>query len=137
MKVIVDTNILVSAIIRNNIPEKVILWIVFQPTVEWIASNEMMQEYLAVLRRKKFKLPDEIINKWLGLFEEEIEVIDSSSCMINFQRDVNDAKFLECAIAGKADILITGDKDFSEAQTLINCQIMSVSQFYELFVSRN
>jgi len=34
MKVIVDTNVLVSAIIRDNIPEQVIRWIVSQPVIE-------------------------------------------------------------------------------------------------------
>jgi len=40
MKIIVDTNILVSAIICDNIPEKVILWIISQPIIEWIASDQ-------------------------------------------------------------------------------------------------
>jgi predicted nucleic acid-binding protein len=34
MKVIVDTNILISAIIRDNVPEQVILWLVSQPLIE-------------------------------------------------------------------------------------------------------
>jgi putative NIF3 family GTP cyclohydrolase 1 type 2 len=47
--------------------------------------------------------------------------------MLTFKRDRKDAKFLSCAIAAKADLLITGDKDFSEAQTLIETKIISAS----------
>jgi putative PIN family toxin of toxin-antitoxin system len=132
MKIIVDTNILVSAIICDNIPEKVVLWIISQPIIEWIASDEIMQEYQGVLQRKKFKLSDETIEKWLRLLSKEITMIESE-IKIDFPRDRKDAKFLECAIASGADILITGDKDFSEAQALIETRIMSMSQFNTVF----
>ena len=57
----------------------------------------------------------------------------SPEIAVNFPRDVKDDKFLECALESKADIFITGDRDFSEAQALISTQIMSVNQF-KLFI---
>jgi len=132
MKIIVDTNVLVSAIIRDNIPEQVIMWIVSQPVIEWLATAEIVQEYKEVLQRKKFKLPSDVIDSWFRLFDEEL-VLVSPEITVNFPRDVKDAKFLECALESKADIFITGDRDFSEAQALISTQIMSVNQF-KLFI---
>ena len=132
MKIIVDTNVLVSAIIRDNIPEQVIMWIVSQPVIEWVATAEIVQEYKEVLQRKKFKLPSDVIDSWFRLFDEEL-VLVSPEITVNFPRDVKDAKFLECALESKADIFITGDRDFSEAQALISTQIMSVNQF-KLFI---
>ena len=132
MKIIVDTNVLVSAIIRDNIPEQVIMWIVSQPVIEWVATAEIVREYKEVLQRKKFKLPSEVIDSWFRLFDEEL-VLVSPEIAVNFPRDVKDAKFLECALESKADIFITGDRDFSEAQALISTQIMSVNQF-KLFI---
>ena len=132
MKIIVDTNVLVSAIIRDNIPEQVIMWIVSQPVIEWVATAEIVQEYKEVLQRKKFKLPSDVIDSWFRLFDEEL-VLVSPEIAVGFPRDVKDAKFLECALESKADIFITGDRDFSEAQALISTQIMSVNQF-KLFI---
>lgn len=132
MKVIVDTNVLVSAIIRDNIPEQVIMWIVSQPVIEWVATAEIVQEYKDVLQRKKFKLPSDVIDSWFHLFDEEL-VLVFPKMEVNFPRDVKDAKFLDCALESNANIFITGDKDFSEAQALISTQIMSVSQF-KLFI---
>jgi putative PIN family toxin of toxin-antitoxin system len=97
MKIIVDTNVLVSAIIRDNIPEQVIMWIVSQPVIEWVATAEIVQEYKEVLQRKKFKLPSDVINGWFRLFDEEL-VLVSPEIAVNFPRDVKDAKFLECAL---------------------------------------
>jgi putative PIN family toxin of toxin-antitoxin system len=128
MKVIVDTNIVVSAIIRDNIPEQMIMWIIAQPFIDWIASDDIVLEYKDVLQRKKFKLPPDIINRWFQLFDEEL-VLVTPHIAVNFPRDVKDARFLECALASGADIFITGDRDFSEAQALVPTQIMSVSQF--------
>ena len=132
MKVIVDTNVLVSAIIRDNIPEQAIMWIISQPVIDWVATAEIVQEYKEVLQRKKFKLPSDVIDSWFRLFDEEL-VLVSPEITVNFPRDVKDAKFLECALESKADIFITGDRDFSEAQALISTQIMSVNQF-KLFI---
>jgi uncharacterized protein len=132
MKIIVDTNVLVSAIIRDNIPEQVIMWIVSQPVIEWVATAEIVREYKDVLQRKKFNLPSDVIDSWFRLLDEEL-VLVSPETEVGFPRDVKDAKFLECALESKADIFITGDRDFSEAQALISTQIMSVNQF-KLFI---
>ena len=128
MKIIVDTNVLVSAILRDNIPEQVIMWIVSQPVIEWVATDEIVQEYKDVLQRKKFNLPSDVVDSWFRLLDEEL-VLVSPKIAVSFPRDVKDAKFLECALESEADIFITGDRDFSEAQALISTQIMSVSQF--------
>jgi putative PIN family toxin of toxin-antitoxin system len=128
MKVILDTNVLVSAIIRNNVPQQIIMWIISRPYIEWIASDDIVDEYKNVLQRKKFKLPLETIKDWLDLFEEEL-ILVTPKTIVNFPRDMKDAKFLECALESNADIFVTGDRDFSDAQALISTQIMSVSQF--------
>ena len=131
IKVVVDTGINVSAAFRDRTPEEIILFIVEQEDFEWIVSDAILEEYNEVLARKKFKLPLEILQKWRDIFEQcttKIEV----NIKIDFPRDQKDAKFLECALAAEADYLITGDKDFEEAQKLVKTTIISVSQFKKL-----
>ena len=133
MKVIVDTNILISAIIRDNIPEQVIMWLISQPLIEWVATPEIIEEYKNVLQRKKFNLPMEITNQWFCLFDAELTLV-YPEISVDFPRDTKDAKFLECAITSNANVFITGDNDFSEAQQLVVTQIMSITQFKQLFM---
>lgn len=57
MKIVVDTNILISAILKDKVPEDVLLFIMDTPDMEWIASAEILAEYKEVLSRKKFHLP--------------------------------------------------------------------------------
>jgi len=51
VKVIIDTNVLISAILRDKTPEDVILWILSRRDWAWIASEEILLEYRQVLRR--------------------------------------------------------------------------------------
>ena len=133
MRVVVDTNVVVSAILRDRLPEKVLLFIIRQPDFEWVASPEILAEYREVLRRPKFALPDALLFQWEERFRSAIAEwpVEIS---VPFARDAKDAKFLACALAADADFLITGDLDFSEARKLGNTKIISASQFAELVV---
>jgi uncharacterized protein len=117
MKVgIIDTNILVSAVLRGREPRAVIQFIIDNPEFEWIVSTEIMAEYKEVLNRKKFKLTSEVKAEWFEIIDTFPTIIDVN-VKIDFPRDSKDAKFLACAVVANADFLITGDSDFTEAQT--------------------
>ena len=132
MKVIIDTNVFISAVWRDRNPETVILWICDQPDWQWMVSKDIKKEYKEVLRRKKFSFPPDVLKEWEQVIDEnttEIKVDEN----VNFPRDQKDAKFLACALSCEADYMITGDKDFTEAQRLVKTTIVSVSIFKNLF----
>lgn len=128
MKIIVDTNVLISAILKDRQPEEVILYIAGQPDIHWIVSREILDEYKDVLSRKKFNLTKDIIDKWIKILDQLTVIVDVKNT-INFSRDQKDSKFLSCALGVSAEYLITGDKDFDDAKKLIDTTILSVSQF--------
>lgn len=131
MKVVVDTNVLVSAILKDKVPETILLFIASHPEIEWIVSRQILEEYKEVLNREKFGLPDNIKDAWFNLINKLTTVVYAGDA-INFPRDQKDAKFLSCAIAANADYFITGDKDFIQARKLFKTVIISVSQFKRL-----
>jgi putative toxin-antitoxin system toxin component, PIN family len=131
IKVVVDTGVIVSAAFRDRAPEEVILFINEQEDFEWVVTSAILKEYNEVLRRKKFNLPLNILQKWRDIFEQ-CSIMIGVEIEIDFPRDEKDAKFLECALAAEADYLITGDNDFEEAQKLVTTTIVSVSQFKKL-----
>jgi len=132
MKVIIDTNILVSAAIRDREPETIIQFIVDNPEFEWIVSSEIMTEYKEVLQRRKLKLTEEIQKEWIELLQSVTTVIEVD-IEVDFPRDRKDAKFLACALSASANFLITGDRDFEEVPQLENTTILSVKDFKKLF----
>ncbi len=70
MRVLVDTNILVSAILRDRDPEAILLYIAAQSDIEWVVSAEILAEYKEVLSRKKFALPDDLREQWFDMFDQ-------------------------------------------------------------------
>jgi len=136
MKIVIDTNILVSAILKDRTPEQAILFVAEHDRFEWLVSEAILAEYKAVIIRPKFKLPPEIIEKWLMVFDLLTNCIDVD-LEIDFPRDQKDAKFLACAIAGRANFFITGDKDFTEAQKLLDTIIISATDFTRLVIDNS
>jgi uncharacterized protein len=136
MKIVIDTNVLVSAILKDRIPEQVILFVAENDKYEWLVSSEILAEYKAVIMRPKFKLPKEILQQWSTAFDLLTTTIDVD-VPIDFPRDQKDAKFLACAIAGSANSLITGDRDFTEAQKILQTIVISVSDFNRIVSQRS
>lgn len=131
MKVVIDTSVLVSAVLKDRLPEKVILWCIANPDVRWLVSPAILAEYQGVIRRPKFALPDETLEWWLELLVSDTVPV-FPEIAIDFPRDRKDAPFLECALAGQADYLLSGDGDFTDAASLIPSQIITVRKFAEI-----
>ncbi|MDL1910656.1 putative toxin-antitoxin system toxin component, PIN family [Chloroflexi bacterium CFX6] len=135
MKVLIDTNVLISAVWRDRNPETVILWVIAQPDWQWIVSSEIMKEYKEVLRREKFSFPPETLRKWETILDRDTRLL-SVVANVEFPRDRKDALFLACAISNEADFFITGDKDFEEAHKIITTTILTVSMFKRLMIDK-
>ncbi len=132
LRVIIDTNILISAILKDKLPEKALLLIIEDERFNWIASEEIIQEYKTVIIRPKFHIPEDEIKIQFALIDRMTTMVYPDLTM-TFQRDQKDAKFLACAVAANADFLITGDSDLAEVGKCNNTKIISVSEFAALF----
>jgi putative PIN family toxin of toxin-antitoxin system len=135
MRVLFDTNVVLSGVLKDRDPLRAILFVLENPPFEWIGSRDIVQEYLEVLRRPKFRLDDLIIAEWSSLFERSI-VILPVTVSVEFPRDTKDAKFLSCALSANADYFVTGDRDFEGAAKLVGTTILSVRQFLDLVVAQ-
>lgn len=131
MRVVIDTNVVVSAALKDRNPEAIILFVVKHPDLEWVASAEIVAEYTSVLRRAKFALPESIIQRWTNIFDTLIAVVEVKD-PFDFPRDQKDAKFLACALAAKAEYFVTGDKDFESAYKIGEATVLSVTLFKKL-----
>lgn len=133
MRVVLDTNVLVSALLfTGTTSELVPLWQKAAITV--LLSREILEEYLRVLAYPKFQLSEDEIK---ALIEEDllpfVQVIKPGIRVHVVKRDPADNKFLECAVAGKADVLISGDKDLLALRHYRQVRIQTPSRFLEVF----
>ena len=128
MNILVDTNVLLSAALRDRLPEQVVLHVATSDEHRWIVTVEILQEYLEVLKRPKFELPDHVLRNWSELIALRTVEVPSSPQEVNLPRDPKDAKFLAAAITSDADLLLTGDRDLLEAKLTLRTRVISVAE---------
>jgi hypothetical protein len=129
MRVVLDTNTLISALLFSGTASRLVpLWQSGEITL--LLSKAILQEYLQVLTYPKFRISDQEVR---GLIEEEVlpfvETIEVRKRLTVVRRDPDDNKFLECAVTGGAQYLVTGDRDLLELGSYRGITILSVADF--------
>lgn len=109
MKVVLDTNILVSGLIKPASNCGRIIDLVLSGEVTLIFDSRILYEYNEVLNRKKFKIRKDEINALIDFIESSGEPIIPQTQNINLG-DNSDIPFAECTLNEKGIILITGNK---------------------------
>jgi putative PIN family toxin of toxin-antitoxin system len=130
IRVVIDTNVFVSSFFGGN-PRKIIdLW--KNGSIVLCLSQEIIEEYLAVLNRLGLDNTKEISNL-TRLFAEGYNSIFSAktSKLEVVKEDVEDNKFLECAVAFNSKIIVSGDKHLTSIRKYIDIVIMSPREFIE------
>jgi putative PIN family toxin of toxin-antitoxin system len=112
IRAVIGTNVLVSGLLSPAGNEALILLAIHQGLVHPCFSEEILEEYAAVLARPKFAFPpDEIA----AMFRDQGELFlpEVSAAVSSYP---GDTKFLQCAEAAQADYIVTGNKrHFPEA----------------------
>jgi putative PIN family toxin of toxin-antitoxin system len=96
MKVVIDTMVIVPAIMFDRDPETLVFFVLGSESIQWVASSEIIDEYLEVLARPKFRMTLDEIELWRKRFERAISRVDATEILLDFPRDRKDAKFLAC-----------------------------------------
>ena len=130
MKVVIDTNVFVSSFFGGNPLEIIDLWKVGKITL--CVSKDILDEYTEVLQRIGLEDEDEI-GELLSLFAKGISMIFTAKTpkIKAVKNDPDDDKFIECAVALKAEVIITGDKSLEEVKDYMGIKIMPPRQFLE------
>lgn len=110
MRIVVDTNVAISAIIkRNSVPNMVFQLAWHHHTL--LKSNETEAELRRILQREKLaKLITPSTAAWIDAVLSTSETVAISQ-NVAACRDQTDDKFLELAVNGRADLILTGDAD--------------------------
>ena len=136
MKVVIDTNIFVSSFFGGN-PKKIIdLW--KNEKITLCLSHAVLDEYIDVLRRIGMKDEQEL-EELLSLFSKGFNILFTiKTPQIKIVKsDPSDDKFIECAVALKADIIITGDRKVLDIKKYMGIRILTPQHFLENYRNAN
>ena len=131
MRVVLDTNTVISSLLFSGTASRLVpLWQSRKITV--LVSKEIVEEYLRVLAYPKFHLGDQEIRRLLeGELLPFVKTIRVRKRLAVVKRDPEDNKFIECAVAGRAQYLVTGDRDLRELGSYGGVLILTVAEFLE------
>lgn len=132
-RVVLDTNILVSALLfRGEVSRLAELW--KNGAIVPVISKATFKEFKDVLSYPKFSLAESEIKT---ILEDEIlpffEVVDVQEEISGSCRDADDNKFLACAVSARADYIVSGDKDLCDMRGYKSIKIIKVSDFLKMF----
>ncbi|MEL6128630.1 MAG: putative toxin-antitoxin system toxin component, PIN family [Cyanobacteria bacterium J06628_4] len=134
MKVVIDVNVWVSALLWGGVPGQV-LRLVYEQTIESYVSAELLQELETTLRRAKFQTRLEQRQQTVGGLMAIATALCPSVSIANVDipdlRDPDDVKIIATAISANADVLITGDQDLLVLQDAQGIRILTPVQFLD------
>ncbi len=133
MRVVADTNVVVS---RYVAPRGVVVRILErwqQNAFDLLVSEAILAEYQRVLAyprlRARHGLSDEEISVVIEDFREIGLLIEPEVSLSVVEDDPDDDKFLECAVAGGAEYIVTGDLHLLNLKQYQGIQILSPAAF--------
>ena len=133
LRIILDTNVLISAIFFETGNEARILDEVLKGKVTIVSSLDTLQEFRETLAAPKFKLtPPEVLEVFQLIVSISEIVLAPPNAEVKC-RDPDDQKFLDCAAGGGGDFLVTGDRGLLEIKNLGRTKIITARELIRLF----
>jgi uncharacterized protein len=108
LRLVLDTNILVSAALKPDGLQRTILLLAVTPPARLYVSDAIFIEYRAVLARPELRIRKGHQRQLLQLVRNRSHSVTISR-PLQATKDPDDNKFLECADAARADYLVTGN----------------------------
>ena len=124
-RVVIDTNVLVSAIIGHGKPRRLLGQVLGGHSA--VASKEMLAELADVLAREKFSLTPGQIARFLAIYMRSSEVVNLGRRIDAVEADPVDNVVLGTAVNGRATLVVTGDRHLLEIGEFEGIRIVTVA----------
>ena len=116
MRIVLDTNIYIAAALQGQLSEEIIQISITKNIFTLLVSEEILAELQKKLQNK-FKWLDKDVDRFLLKIIKNAEIVEITENVTIVSRDPEDNKILECALSGKADLIVTADQDLIKLKT--------------------
>jgi len=132
MKIVLDTNVLLISIAKKS-PHRPIFDAIIEGKIRLVLTNEILSEYAEILEQRTNEIVAVNITEFLSKsnYVDKIEVYYKWNLI---EQDADDNKFVDAAIAGNANFIVTNDKHFNILETIDfpKVEIITSSAFLDL-----
>jgi putative PIN family toxin of toxin-antitoxin system len=127
MRVVIDTNIMVSAYLGSALKVIIASWKSRRFTL--VVSDAIADEYREVLQRPKFQIEQTELDDFFSLLLDKAEFVIPLETINVVTDDPSDNKFIEAAIAGKVKLIVSGDNHLLELKSFKDIPIITARDF--------
>jgi len=140
VRVVLDTNVVASALLWGGTPERLIQ-AADDGVLEFVTSEALIAELAGILQRAKFATrlaqlnssPTEVVAR----YREIAGTVESPPIEESALRDPDDAAVLACALAARADAIVSGDDDLHALGTFQGIPVLSPAQALQRIAARS
>ena len=130
MRVVVDTNVLISGVYFGGLPSRVLeAW--RDGKYELVVSTEILEEFRRVGERLAKQFTEVSLAPFLALLVMNAEIVEAPELADQVSRDPDDDNFIACALAGDCRFIISGDKDLREISGHQGVKVVTPREFLE------
>ena len=133
MKVVLDTNVIISGVFFSGPPHQILKALKNQE-FQILISLEILDEYFRVGEELSVQFPEVDLNPILELFTTNAELIEAVQLNEAVCDDPDDDKFFACAIAGAADLIVSGDKHLLKMSGYQGIEVVRPRQFVDNYL---
>jgi len=133
MRVVLDSNVVIAAFATRGLCADVLEYCLYEQTV--VLSKPLLDEIHRNLCQK-IKIPKIKADDAGKFLSSEAEIVEPVKLSKESYRHSNDVKVLGIAVAGKAEVIVTGDKDLLTLRKFCSTHIFTPRDFWE-FVQKN
>ena len=127
MRVVIDTNIMVSAYLGGALKLIIVSWKSGKFTL--VVSDAIADEYSEVLQRPKFQIEQTELDDFFALLLDKAEFVIPVENINVIKDDPSDNKFIEAAISAKAKFIVSGDNHLLELKSFKDIPIITAKDF--------
>jgi putative PIN family toxin of toxin-antitoxin system len=133
MRAVLDTNVLISGVIATGVPHKLLVK-GFNHEYQIIVSVETLTEFRETLLKypDRFDMDEDEVQKEVETIRYLAEFVSPQEDITTIDDDPDDDKFLEAAVAGDVDYLVSGDGHLLSLNSFRGIDIVEPRTFYEL-----
>ncbi|MCG2769152.1 MAG: putative toxin-antitoxin system toxin component, PIN family [Chloroflexota bacterium] len=133
MRIVLDANVFVSGFISERGSPAKILAYWKEEKFDVVVSLAILQELERVLHyprlQERYSLPENDIQRFLRLLRRQAIEVEPSEKLSVITRDPTDDRYLECALAGEATVIVSGDRHLLDLGEYRGVQILSPAGF--------
>ena len=131
MRILIDTNILISGLFFNGLPKKILSEL--DEEFKICVNEKIVEEYQKNIDKKisnpRYNFDEKLREKFFRSLQSFEMKSDLKIC-----RDPDDDKFINCAIDAKAIYIVSGDNDLLTIKNFAEIEIVTAREFYEKFL---